>query len=132
MASNGDEVDDNDNTRSVNFGATIEDDDPFAGHASARPREGGGGAPASRRMSLTKSKKFREARSMRFSELNQVTGAVSSFRLIKMSICIVPIGIMQYSDILLVVATLAADNIDLNMHKTPNIMIYNIFSSLST
>ena len=77
MASNG-EVEDN--TRSVNFGATNEDDDPFAGHASAR--EGGGGhdgAPANRRASLTKSKKFRVARSMRFSELNQVTGAVSLF-----------------------------------------------------
>ena len=73
MASNG-EVEDN--TRSVNFGATNEDDDPFAA------REGGGGdggAPANRRASLTKSKKFREARSMRFVELNQVTGSVSLF-----------------------------------------------------
>jgi len=42
----------NDNTRSVNFGA-IEDDDPFAGSGVAREGGRGGGAPASRRMSLT-------------------------------------------------------------------------------
>lgn len=75
MASTGDEVEVNDNTRSVNFGATIEDDEPFAGHVSAT--QGGEGGAVNRRSSLTKSKKFREARSMRFSELNQVTGAVS-------------------------------------------------------
>lgn len=62
MASNGDEV-----------AIAIEDDDP------AREGGGGDGAPVNRRMSLTKSKKFREARSVRFSELNQVTGAVSLF-----------------------------------------------------
>ena len=84
MASNGDEFEDNTRTRSVNFSAIEEDDDPFAVHVSASmAREGGGDgdAPANRRMSLTKSKKFREARSMRFSELNKATGAVSLVRL---------------------------------------------------
>ena len=80
MASKSDEI--NDKTRSVNFGVAIEDDcDPFEGSGGAPAREGGGGV-ASRRTSLTKSKKFREARSMRFSELNQVTGAVSLFCLL--------------------------------------------------
>ena len=69
MASNTNNSDEiKDKTRSVHFGVAIEDDDPI---------EGGGGA--NRRTSLTKGKKFRETRSMRFSELNQVTGAVSLF-----------------------------------------------------
>lgn len=77
MASNSDEI--SDKTRSVHFGVAIEDDDPFVG-GGAPAREGGGGGAANRRMSLTRSKEFREARSMRFTELNQKTGAVSSFR----------------------------------------------------
>jgi hypothetical protein len=89
MASNGDEV-----------AIAIEDDDPFT---DASAREGGGRGVANRRASLTKSKKFREARSMRFSELNQATGAVSlnsSFIIL----CIMPNN-MMYSD-------------DLNMRNT--------------
>ncbi len=75
MASNSDEI--SDKTRSVHFGVAIEDDDPFVG-GGAPAREGRGGG-ANRRMSLTKSKKFRETRSMRFTELNKVTGSVSLF-----------------------------------------------------
>ena len=80
MPSNSDEI--NDKTSSVHFGVAIEDDgDPFEGSGVAPPREGVGGV-ANRRTSLTKSKKYRETRSMRFSELNQVTGAVSLFCLL--------------------------------------------------